>query len=167
MAIKKSPLTVFCLVGFLVSCKPSYRTGIITGLNDLVSDGMGYSYCVTSVTWSDSAITFVTDLSFHGFKIPDDWLVVIDYGKTSDLDSIICPFNKIETNLLNDYQIPEDNSLIVEGTFRFVFDQKSDDPTPFIESEDAHIYINLFVNQAGFGSTWTYIANEDVTFLTE
>ncbi len=83
------------------------------------------------------------------------------------LDSIICPFNKIETNLLNDLQIQEDNILSVEGSYAFVFNKGMENPATFIEIEDAYIELDLFVVQTGYQQSWAWISNEDVTFLTE
>jgi len=155
------------LIGPSSELQTLFRNGFCAGLNDLVSDQFGNSYRVTLVTWSESSIIFVTDLFFDNVHVADSWNATIYFGYNSDLDSIVCPFNPIETNILNDIQILEDRNLSVEGPYSFVFVQRLEDSTLFINTEDAYIELDLFVVQSGYQQSWAWISNEDVTFLTE
>lgn len=163
--VKLVPL--FCIASFLNGCTPSSPAkGFDAGLGGQITSGDN-SFCVTSVTWSDTFIIFVTEISFHEIRIHDDWSLHIFYGHLLESERYTSPFNKIETNLHNEVQIDNESILSVEGTFTFVFDQVLESPTYFINNEQAYLYLFPLIIQDGYVTTAAYIQNEEVTFVTE
>ncbi len=162
--VKLVPL--FCIASLLNGCRPSYAKEFYAGLGNQITSGDN-SFCVTSVTWSDTFIMFVTEISFHEISIHDGWSLHIFYGHLVDSERYRSPFNKIETNLRNEVQIDNENILSVEGTFTFVFDQVLESPTNFINNEEALLYLSPPIIQDGYVTTSIYIQNEEVTFEAE
>ncbi len=168
MARKNRLIPLLCLSILLAGCNPgSPMITFCAGFGVEVSDGKN-SNTVTSVTWSNTFITFVVDLNIPEVHISEVWICNIFFGfNIDDGDFISCPFNKSETNFRNETQILDDNLLEAQCSYTFVFDQMMDSPSSFIEHENAYLQLNLFVCQSGYSATEAWIENQDVTFEME
>jgi hypothetical protein len=167
MVWKRIPIYFLCLSSLLSSCNNEESPrGLAVGLGGTISNGTN-SYSVSSVTWSSDFISFVTELSFHEVHIAESWYCQIYYGLSYGLDSFSCPFNRTETNRVNEIQISDDGFLSIDGPYTFVLDQVLESPTAFIENENSYIELFLFIVQADYQNSWAWIQNEVVNFITE